>query len=418
MKTLYLDCGMGAAGDMLSSALIELIDEPELFIDSLNKLGLSGVTFKKETSFKCGIRGTHISVTVNGTQESSLDSAHAFEHHSEHKHNHEHKHHHDHEHSHKHSTMQDIEHIIKNHMSLPKQVQDDVLAVYNLIADAESHVHGTKVSQIHFHEVGEMDAIADIVAVCMLMDYLKPDEVIASPICVGKGRVKCAHGILPVPAPATAFILKDIPIYSGNIEGELCTPTGAALIKHFATAYGQMPQMKVNAIGYGMGNKDFEVANCVRAMLGESNKDIKQIYKLSCNVDDMTGEDVGFAMDRLFEAGALDVYTTSVGMKKSRPALIINVICTGSDKETLIKTLFKHTSTIGIREQAIRRYELKRHTENVDTKFGSIRCKVSTGYGVERRKYEYEDICKIATKNDLSIEQVLVEIEYANKGLV
>lgn len=405
MRTLYIDCGMGAAGDMLTAALLELLPNPDDFINELNALGIPGVVFKKEPSVKCGITGTHISVTVNGEEEESHDH-----HHDEH--THEHDHNHDgHIHHHHHSSLNDIEHIVREHLALPEKVQDDVMAVYKLIAEAESHVHGVEVSEIHFHEVGTMDAIADITAVCMLMNRIGADEVVVSPIHVGSGQVKCAHGVLPVPAPATAYILRDVPIYGGAVRGELCTPTGAALLKHFATGFGNMPAMKLQGTGYGMGKKDFEAANCVRVMLGETQSAEDEICELSCNVDDMTGEAVGFAMDRLFEAGALDVYTMPIGMKKSRPGILINVMCRKKDKEAVIKAVFKHTTTIGIRENTLNRYVLDRRIEDVKTPYGTVRCKVSSGYGVERRKYEYDDVSRIAKENNISIQDVFSAIK-------
>ncbi len=405
MRTLYIDCGMGAAGDMLTAALLELLPNPDDFINELNALGIPGVVLKKEPSVKCGITGTHISVTVNGEEEESHDH-----HHDEH--THEHDHNHDgHIHHHHHSSLNDIEHIVREHLALPEKVQDDVMAVYKLIAEAESHVHGVEVSEIHFHEVGTMDAIADITAVCMLMNRIGADEVVVSPIHVGSGQVKCAHGVLPVPAPATAYILRDVPIYGGAVRGELCTPTGAALLKHFATGFGNMPAMKLQGTGYGMGKKDFEAANCVRVMLGETQSAEDEICELSCNVDDMTGEAVGFAMDRLFEAGALDVYTMPIGMKKSRPGILINVMCRKKDKEAVIKAVFKHTTTIGIRENTLNRYVLDRRIEDVKTPYGTVRCKVSSGYGVERRKYEYDDVSRIAKENNISIQDVFSAIK-------
>lgn len=405
MRTLYIDCGMGAAGDMLTAALLELLPNPDDFINELNALGIPGVVLKKEPSVKCGITGTHISVTVNGEEEESHDH-----HHDEH--THEHDHNHDgHIHHHHHSSLNDIEHIVREHLALPEKVQDDVMAVYKLIAKAESHVHGVEVSEIHFHEVGTMDAIADITAVCMLMNRIGADEVVVSPIHVGSGQVKCAHGVLPVPAPATAYILRDVPIYGGAVRGELCTPTGAALLKHFATGFGNMPAMKLQGTGYGMGKKDFEAANCVRVMLGETQSAEDEICELSCNVDDMTGEAVGFAMDRLFEAGALDVYTMPIGMKKSRPGILINVMCRKKDKEAVIKAVFKHTTTIGIRENTLNRYVLDRRIEDVKTPYGTVRCKVSSGYGVERRKYEYDDVSRIAKENNISIQDVFSAIK-------
>lgn len=420
MRTLYIDCNMGAAGDMLAAALLELLPDREGFVKELNGLGIPGVIFKNEPSVKCGITGTHMTVTVNGEEEESHDNADGHNHGTEHihadghcheaEHSHAKEHcrgtEHTHKHDHHHSSMHDIEHIVREHLALPKKVQDDIMAVYGLIAEAESQVHGVPVTQIHFHEVGTMDAIADITAVCMLMNRLAVDEVVVSPVHVGSGQVRCAHGILPVPAPATAYILREAPIYGGNIRGELCTPTGAALLKYFATGFGSMPAMKVQGIGYGMGKKDFEAANCVRVMLGETADHADEIYELSCNVDDMTGEAVGFAMDRLFEAGALDVYTISIGMKKSRPGTLIKVMCRENDRETIVQAIFKHTTTIGIRESRMRRYVLDRHMENVETEYGAVRCKVSSGYGVERRKYEYDDIARIANENSESIQSI------------
>jgi len=381
MKTLYFDCAMGAAGDMLTAALLELLPHPEQFVDELNALGIPGVVFCAEPSAKCGIAGTHMTVTVNGEEESCEG------------------HHH-------HTGLEDIEHFVREHLPVSEKVKEDVLAVYHLIAEAESHVHGVPVREIHFHEVGNLDAIADVTAVCLLMERLNADEVIVSPIHVGSGQVKCAHGILPVPAPATAYLLRDVPIYSKDIRGELCTPTGAALLKYFATRFGSMPMMKVQSIGYGMGKKDFEAANCVRAMLGETGEGADEIIELSCNMDDMTGEAAGFAMERLFEAGALDVYTTPIQMKKSRPGILLRVMCKPSDKEKMVQTIFMHTTTLGIRENVMKRHVLDRHIETVDTEYGPVRYKQSVGYGVERGKYEYEDLARIAKEQGTSIEQI------------
>jgi hypothetical protein len=402
MKTLYLDCGMGAAGDMLTAALVELLPDSDAFIEKLNALAIPGVQVKKESAVKCGITGTHIAVTVHGMEESEGMHEHS------HSHDHDHDHHHDHDHAHTHhhhSSMHEIEHIISD-LHLPQKVQNDVLAVYGLIAKAESHAHGVPVTEIHFHEVGTMDAVADITAVCLLMNELSPDEVVVSPIHVGSGHVRCAHGILPVPAPATAYILKDVPIYGGGIKGELCTPTGAALLKHFATRFGDMPVMKTQAIGYGMGQKDFQTANCVRAMLGETTDKTDVVLELSCNVDDMTAESISFAMERLFEGGAHEVYTVPIGMKKSRPGTLIRVMCKEQDKEKIIGLLFKYTTTIGVREAVTHRYILNRKIETVQTPYGEVRRKVSSGYGVSRSKYEYEDLARIAKEQNISLDEV------------
>ncbi|HIV16733.1 MAG TPA: nickel pincer cofactor biosynthesis protein LarC, partial [Candidatus Alectryocaccobium stercorigallinarum] len=385
MRTLYIDCSMGAAGDMLTAALIELLQNPDGFVDELNALNIPGVVFKREKTVKCGITGTQMTVTVNGAEEGGCGHLHGRGHqHAGCEHGHVHSHEreeHAHEHG-KHRGMHDIEHIVREHLDIPEKVKNDVLAVYSLIAEAESNAHGVPVTEIHFHEVGTMDAIADITAVCMLIDRLAPGRIIASPVHVGSGQVRCAHGILPVPAPATAYILKDVPIYGGSVKGELCTPTGAALLKHFADEFGDMPVMRVRSIGYGMGKKDFETANCVRVMLGEAGEKPEEITELCCNIDDMTGEEIGFAMDRLFEAGAADVYTVPIGMKKSRPGILLHAMCRETEKVAVIRAMFKYTATLGIRENIFKRHVLSRSVEEADTPYGKVRLKVSEGYGV------------------------------------
>lgn len=410
MRTLYLDCSMGAAGDMLTAALIELLPDPDSFIAELNALNIPKVTISGEKSVKCGITGTHISVRIDGCEEDeAVHEHHHHDHDHHHHHDHEHHHHdhhhdHEHHHHHHHSGMHEIEHIISD-LNVSEKVRSDIIAVYGLIAEAESHVHGVPVSDIHFHEVGTMDAVADITAVCMLMDRLSPDEIVSSPVHVGSGQVHCAHGILPVPAPATAYILRDIPIYGGKINGELCTPTGAALLRHFVTRFGDMPVMKVRSMGYGMGKKDFPAANCIRAMLGETEGGTDMMLELSCNVDDMTAEEIGFAAERLFEGGAREVFTVPAGMKKSRPGTLICVICSEDDREKLTELIFKHTTTIGVRENAVRRYVLDRSVEELDTPCGRVRRKISRGYGVSRVKYEYDDLARIAAEKCVSLEE-------------
>ena len=231
-----------------------------------------------------------------------------------------------------------------------------------------------------------MDAVADVIGVCLLMEQLAPECVLASPVHTGSGHVHCAHGILPVPAPATALILEGIPTYGGQVKGELCTPTGAALLKHFVSRFGDRPVMATAAIGYGMGKKDFEQANCVRVFLGESDGARERIAKLECNVDDMTGEEIGFAMAQLFRAGARDVYTQPIGMKKSRPGILLSVICMPEDADRLASEIMKHTTTLGIRRQDLERYTLQRSIETADTPYGEVRIKRASGMGVERSK--------------------------------
>lgn len=436
MKTLYLDLPMGAAGDMLSSALYELLNEEERksFIEEINKAGIPDVTVLAEESEKCGIKGTHFKVTVDGQEEESHDDhqhehhhhdeEHCHDHHHEHEHSHnheggsdelnhqhEHEHTHDHEHHHHHTSMAEIEVIIKN-LNIPENVKADVIEVYKLIAAAESKAHGKPVTNIHFHEVGTMDAIADITSVCLLFNKIGAKNVFASAINVGSGQVHCAHGILPVPAPATAFILKDIPIYSNHIKGELCTPTGAALLKHFVNHFGTMPPIKMSAIGYGMGKKDFEAANCVRAILGDSEANPESILEYTCNLDDISAERIGFAMEQLFENGAVEVYTIPVTMKKSRPGNLLCVMCRERDKEKILQTIFKHTTTLGVRENISNRYFLERSIDIVKTEFGDIHVKRAEGFGVKKEKYEYEDLASIARKTGLSINEIIENINF------
>ena len=397
MKTLYIDCAMGAAGDMLTAALLELLPDQNEFLERLNAIGLSGVTVTREPFVKCGITGTHISVSVNGVEED--------EHHHHHHHGHDHEHHH-----HEHSGMHEIEHRV-SHLNIPDAVREDVLAVYALIAEAESHAHGVPVSEIHFHEVGTMDALADITAVCLLMHELRVDKVVVSPVHVGSGQVKCAHGILPVPAPATAHILRGVPIYGGEIRGELCTPTGAALLRHFATEFGSMPPMTVHAIGYGMGKKDFPAANCVRVLLGENGTTGDSVLEIACNLDDMTGEEIGFAMEMLLEGGALDVFTTPVGAKKNRPAVLLTVLCRPADEQRMTELLFRHTTTLGIRLSEKRRVTMARQFETVETPYGQVRCKKSSGSGASREKFEFDDLARIAREKGISLREARIIAE-------
>ena len=415
MKTLYLECNMGAAGDMLTAALLELTEDRQAFIDRMNALRLPGVRVCAEPAVKCGITGTHMKVTVNGVEEEAGDDHHHdhdHDHHHDHSHE-DHDHHHDHEddhhHEHHHASMADIDALIDS-LAVSEQVKADAKTVYALIAEAESKVHGRPVTEIHFHEVGTMDAVADVVGVCLLMEQLAPEEVIASPVHTGSGHVHCAHGILPVPAPATAMILQGIPSYSTGVKGELCTPTGAALLKHFANRFGDRPIMTVSAIGYGMGKKDFDQANCVRAFLGESEGTREMITKLECNLDDMTGEDIGFASEQLFAAGARDVFTQPIQMKKNRPGILLSVICLPEDADRLAEVMMKHTTTLGIRRQDMSRYALDRREETVSTPYGDVRVKRSTGMGVERIKPEYDDLAAIAREKALSLNTIRKEI--------
>lgn len=377
MKLLYIDCGMGAAGDMLTAALLELFPNRDEVVQELNNLGMPGIRYVLEASEKCGIRGSHMRVLWQGQEEGAPSG-----------------------HHHSHSSLASIDDLVSRIRVSPK-VGAAIRQVYAAIAAAESKVHSTPVEQVHFHEVGAMDALADVTAVCYLMEKLAPDAVYASPVHVGSGHVSCAHGILPVPAPATAELLKGVPVYGGSITGELCTPTGAALLRQFVTKFGDMPPMTLDAIGCGMGKKDFPIANCLRILLGSTEERGDEILELRCNLDDMTGEQIGFATDALLAAGALDVFTTPIGMKKNRPAVLLTVLCRISQRDTMVQSIFRCTTTLGIRETVCRRYTLTRREETVSTSHGDVRYKISEGYGVCRRKPEYEDLARITRENAL-----------------
>ena len=381
MKTLYFECNSGAAGDMLCASLLELLPEKEAFVENLNKVFNPEIVFEAERVSKNGISGTHLHVVIHGHEEGD-------------------EHHH---HEHHHRTLKDIENII-NALDVSETVKSNAMSVYRIIAEAESSVHGMKIGEVHLHEVGMLDAIADITAFCMLIEELGAERIIASPVNVGFGTVKAAHGILPVPAPATALILKGMPVYSNDIEGELCTPTGAALLKYFVDEYRYMPAMSIDYSGYGFGKKDLPVLNCVRSFIGEGDEE-RAINELEFNIDDMTAEEIAFACERLMDGGAKDVFTTAIGMKKSRLGTKITVLCSPDFKEKMLALIFKHTTTLGVREALCDRYTLKRNTENISTPYGNARIKHSEGFGVKKSKPEYDDISKIAIERDISFRE-------------
>lgn len=397
MKTLYIDCQMGAAGDMLSAALLELTPDQDTALAELNSLGIPGVEFVRETLVKCGIAATHLSVRVHGEEEGA-----------------HHHHHHGHEHHHEHHSLADILKLVES-LALGEKAKADVAKVYKAIAAAESRAHGRPVGEIHFHEVGALDAVADIAAFCHLMNRLSPDEVVVSPVNVGSGTVECAHGTLSVPAPATAFLLQGMPSYSdGEIVGELCTPTGAALLKTFASSFGTQPLMKSEAIGFGAGRKDFPRANVVRTTFGEKLAPLAAdgtICELDFNVDDMTGEELAFASERIFAAGAKDVSFVHIVMKKGRPGILACVMCMEEDKAKVVSAIFANTSTLGVREKTCLRYTLTRNVEEVSLSDGSIvRRKVASGHGVSRAKWETDDLAAYARRRGISLVEAESEV--------
>ncbi len=422
MKTIYLECNMGAAGDMLMSALYEICPQKDWFLYKMNEaMAPFGVSLSAEPMTKCGIRGTHMQVLVSGEEEATvphqLENAHASVHTPEHTHSAGHSH----EHSHA-----DYASILENIDALPlaDEVKEDIRAIYRLIGEAEAKVHGTTIEQIHFHEVGTLDALADIAGCALLIHLIAPEQILASPVHVGNGFVQCAHGILPVPAPATAELLTGIPYYTGSVTSELCTPTGAAILRYYVAQFFPMPTITTSAIGYGMGKKDFEIANCVRVFLGDTVSYLTTadedafscddtILSISCNIDDMTGEAIGLATEIFMAAGALDVYTIPIQMKKNRPGILLTCLCEQEDREKFTGLFFLHTSTRGVRYQVFERAKLESTFETRSTSYGDIRIKRSTGYGIEKVKPEFEDLKSVVLKNGCSLADVTMSLQGA-----
>jgi uncharacterized protein (TIGR00299 family) protein len=404
MKTLYLECAMGAAGDMLMAALYELLEEAgrTAFLAEMNALGLPDLRISVVGAEKCGIVGTRIVVDIGGQEEHSHDAGgHAHGHSREPA-----------EHQHAHRSFSDIE-VLLARLPIPPAAREHAAAVYRRIAEAEAAVHGRPVERIHFHELGQMDAVADIVGVAMLLERLQPEIIVASPVQVGAGQVRTAHGILPVPAPATARLLRGIPCHAGDIRGELCTPTGAALLGHFVTEFKPMPPMRVEKIGYGMGSKDFAAANCLRVFWGEAHEAAGSrdaVAELRCNLDDMTGEAIGHAARILLREGALEVFTTPVQMKKGRPGVLLSCLCAPAEAERFAALMLKYTTSFGVRETLCARHILARQTEQRPTPLGPVRFKRGEGYGVARFKPEYEDVAAAAERNGLSFMQAAHDI--------
>ncbi len=384
MKTLYLECNMGCSGDMLLGALLDLLPEPRRWVEQFSQIGIPRVHLEQSRQAKCGVYGTHVSVLIDG---SSIQESH----------------------QHDHNDLGQITDLIDT-LLIPDSVKEQALAVYHLLAQAESEVHQTTMEQIHFHEVGSLDAVADIVGVCLLMDQLKPDRILSSPVVAGSGSVHCAHGLLPVPAPATAALLRGIPWRSGALESELCTPTGVAILKHFVHAFGPMPTLTIDQIGVGTGQKDLAQANILRAFWSDSTlhptSAPNQITELRCTLDDMTGEDIGCAVQLLWDTHALDVYTLPIQMKKNRPGVILCVTCSPEDSDSIAQLMLRHTSTAGVRKQVEERYVLNVRFSQVDTPYGSIRIKHYSGFGVEKSKPEFQDLAQAAKKHGVSIDTV------------
>lgn len=403
MKTLYLECAMGAAGDMLMGALYELYPEKERFLADMNAL-IPGVKLEAEGVTRQGIAGTHMRVDIHGQEEG-------------HERRRMHDHHQDHHHEHR--SLADI-HAMIDAFPLPEAVREKARRVYGLIAQAEAEAHGVEAGEVHFHEVGALDAVIDVTGVCYLLYLLAPDAVCASPVTMGSGTVRTAHGLLPVPAPATARLLEGVPVVSGDIAAELCTPTGAALLRAFAGGFGPMPEGVVRGCGYGCGTKDFPRANCLRAFwldtaeTGAGPNDT--VTELKANIDDMTGEALGLALERLLEAGALDVSYAPAAMKKNRPGVLLTCLCRPGDADRLAAEVLRHTSTFGVRRTDCRRYALAASMDAVETPWGTVPRKTGTGYGITKSKPEYGVLAEIAAERKVPLAAVRAVYDRAEQA--
>ncbi len=398
MKVLYFDCFSGISGDMVVGALMDLGVGEEAFKRELSKLKLSGYDFVVKKTVKNSITVTDFKVDLDEDIYAKHNKDYV---HKQHQHGHC-------EHNHA-RNLKDIEELIDS-SDLSNNVKQFSKKVFSEIAFAEAKVHNKTVEEVHFHEVGAVDSIVDIVGTAICIDLLKIDRVYSSPLHDGTGFIECQHGRLPVPVPAVMEMLtnSNIPYIVEDINTELVTPTGIGIIKCLAHSFGNMPKMLINKVGYGGGKRNTGRLNALRCIMGTMNKidDTDEIVVLSTNIDDMNPEILGFVMDKLFEAGALDVYYTPVYMKKNRPAVELTVLCDGDKEQIIVDIILKDTTTLGIRKTITQRYKMDRETVKVNTKYGEVRVKVSK-YG-EFKKYapEYEDLREISLSKDVPLWKV------------
>ncbi len=454
-RILYLDCFAGISGDMSIGALVDLGLDPAAVIKEIKKLGVKGydIEIKKKTQFS--ISGIDVRVTLNGdsdclhVHESDSSSNHFHDQGSNHVHHHGHEHsladpHEEHVHMHNHGEKErglaDISHII-NSSSISDKAKKLSIAIFTEIAKAEAAVHGKRIEEVHFHEVGAIDSIVDIVGAAICIDMLNVDRIYCSPVHEGQGFVHCRHGRLPIPVPAVIKMLggSGISIVTEDVEAELVTPTGFGILKTVSESCGKMPEMLVESVGYGFGKTETGRLNALRAVLGTTGKpeteseegtqaisdrmqDVIQdkindkAVLMETNIDNTTGEMLGYTMDRLMKAGALDTYFTPIQMKKNRPAYMLSVLCKKNDMEKLSDIIFKETSTIGIRIQELWRITLKREIRTVQTELGEVRVKSVVVGGLLRIQPEYEDCARIAEENNLSLHEVYELIKRCHYG--
>jgi pyridinium-3,5-bisthiocarboxylic acid mononucleotide nickel chelatase len=393
-RVMYIECFSGAAGDMLLGALVDAGVPMEALRTALGSLGVDHVLSESRV-LRSGIAATRIEVVP-------------------HAHHHAHAHDHPHTHSHgddAHRSLSEIVHLI-GHSALSPAGKARAAALFRRLGEAEAAIHNVPIDTIHFHEVGAVDSIIDICGVVFAMDWLGIDDVIASPMNVGGGRVEIAHGTFPVPAPATVLLLKGVPIYSAGPQVELTTPTGALLVSDYANDYGPAPAMTIDRVGYGAGARDFpSVPNVVRVLIGErTGAAADGVLKIECEIDDMNPQWFAPASDRLFEAGALDVFLTSVLMKKGRPGTLVTVLAPEARRQAVIDVLFRDTTTIGVRFESVTRETLDRRWVEVTTSGGPVRIKVAERAGVVLNAIpEFEDCLRIADSSGRPLKDVQAE---------
>ena len=399
MKALYFDCSSGICGNMTLGALLDIIDDEKYFLDEINKLNIDGYKIEISKKDSYGITGRYVNVIVDGKDE------YGHEHHLEGEH-HDHKH--EHSHHHEHRNLNDVNKIIDD-SKLDKEVKDLAKDIFMKVAEAESKVHGKTLDEIHFHEVGAVDSIIDIVGTAILINKIKPDVIYSSVVNEGYGFIECAHGKMSVPVPATSQIFADnrVKFRQIDVDTELVTPTGAAIISTLAKEYRNTPEIVLEKVGYGAGFKDIGYSNILKVYLGKVTSNESDIYVVETNIDDSNGEELGYTMEKLFENNARDVFYTPIFMKKNRPSYKLELICLKEDLDNLLEIIFKETTTIGARFYKVDRVVLDRQIIEKETKYGKISCKkVTTPKGKTYIYPEYESIRLLAEENNIPLKEM------------
>ncbi len=405
MKTLYFDCSSGISGNMTLAALTEIIGDENYLVEQLKKLHIDGYTIDISKKVKNGITGTHVDVILAHQHEHSHVHEEHDHHHHEHiheEHTHEHEHHH-----HEHRNLQDVCEIIDN-SDIDEESKDLAKRIFMRVAKAESKVHNKPLDEVHFHEVGAIDSIVDIVGTAILINKIHPDKIISSVVNDGHGFIECAHGTMAVPVPATSeiFANSDVEFRQIDIDTELVTPTGAAIIAELSSEFTTLPAMKIKKIGWGAGTKDLKIPNVLKVYYGDMQEQNQKIAVMETNIDDCSGEILGYTEELLFENGALDVFYTPIFMKKNRPAYRLTVVCKEPDIQKLQNIIFRETTTIGIRYRYEYRTELEREQILIDTKYGALKAKKVVNNGETYIYPEYESVKELAKKNDIPLKEV------------